>query len=166
MDRIDGLISVLLSFAAEGEPPGEDVVDLRAELASALDDLAGRVSPRSVAVGELPVVRGDAAQLRSVLMNLLDNAAKFTEDGDTPDLEVDATRRDGRQRIEVRDRGRGVPEGQRERIFAPLTRLDKTVAGVGIGLATCRRIVEAHGGTMGVEERAGGGSVFWFELPV
>ena len=54
----------------------------------------------------------------------------------------------------------------RERIFAPLARLDKSVAGVGIGLATCRRIVEAHGGSIGVVDRDGGGSVFWFELPV
>ena len=53
----------------------------------------------------------------------------------------------------------------RERIFAPLARLDKSVEGAGIGLATCRRVVEAHGGTMGVQERPGGGSVFWFELP-
>jgi hypothetical protein len=45
-------------------------------------------------------------------------------------------------------------------------RLDKTVEGSGIGLATCRRIVEAHGGSMGVEPREGGGSTFWFELPV
>ena len=72
---------------------------------------------------------------------------------------------DGRHRIEVRDRGRGVPADRSERIFAPLARLDKSVEGVGIGLATCRRVVEAHGGTMGVLQRDGGGSVFWFDLP-
>ena len=52
-----------------------------------------------------------------------------------------------------------------ERVFAPFARLDKSVAGAGIGLATCRRIIEAHGGSMGVATREGGGSVFWFELP-
>ena len=72
---------------------------------------------------------------------------------------------DGHHRVEVRDRGRGIPDDKRERVFAPLARLDKTVEGSGIGLATCRRIVEAHGGRMGVEDREGGGSVFWFELP-
>ena len=164
VDRMDSMISNLLTFASEGVPPGDVVVDLGAELASALDDLAGRVSAEQVVAGELPVVRGDSSQLRSVLMNLVDNAAKFTHDGAAPEIEVGSLRLDGRQRIEVRDRGRGVPADRRERIFAPLARLDKSVEGVGIGLATCRRIVEAHGGTMGVEEREGGGSVFWFEL--
>jgi signal transduction histidine kinase len=165
VDRMNGLINNLLEFATQGAAPGEDLVDLGVELTSALDDLVGRVSAGAVRSGDLPVARGDAAQLRSVLMNLIDNAAKFSDDGAAPAIEVDSHPLDGRNRIEVRDRGRGVPAEQRERVFAPLARLDKTVEGVGIGLATCRRIVEAHGGTMGVEGRDGGGSVFWFELP-
>ncbi|HYJ27515.1 MAG TPA: GAF domain-containing sensor histidine kinase [Nocardioides sp.] len=166
VDRMNGLINNLLEFASQGAAPGEDLVDLDVELASALDDLAARVSRDAVTVGDLPAARGDAAQLRSVLMNLIDNAAKFTPDGEQPEIEVDAHQVDGHNRIEVRDRGRGVPLDQRERVFAPLARLDKSVDGVGIGLATCRRIVEAHGGSMGVEGRDGGGSVFWFELPL
>ncbi|MCW2736618.1 GAF domain-containing sensor histidine kinase [Nocardioides sp.] len=166
VDRMTGLINNLLEFAARGAAPGDDLVDLEAELELALDDLAGRLPRDCVVSGTLPMARGDAAQLRSVLMNLIDNAAKFTEDGQRPAIEVDAHPAGGRQRIEVRDRGRGVPAEQRERVFAPLARLDKSVEGVGIGLATCRRIVEAHGGSMGVDAREGGGSVFWFELPV
>jgi signal transduction histidine kinase len=165
VDRMDAMISDLLAFAAQGAAPGDGLVDLGAELGLALDDLAGRLADRSVVVGDLPVVRGDAAQLRSVLMNLVDNAAKFTAGSDS-EIEVGARAVDGQERIEVRDRGPGVPADRREWVFAPLARLDKTVEGVGIGLATCRRIVEAHGGTMGVDGRDGGGSVFWFELPV
>ena len=165
VERMSGLISNLLEFASQGAAPGDDAVDLAAELDAALDDLAGRLSRDSVRVGDLPPARGDAAQLRSVLMNLLDNAAKFTRDGERPDIEVDARRVDARNRVEVRDRGRGVATEHQERVFAPLARLDKTVDGTGIGLATCRRIIEAHGGAMGVEQRDGGGSVFWFELP-
>lgn len=165
VDRMTGLIDNLLEFATQGSAPGEDLVDLGAQLELALDDLAGAMPRELVTAGELPTVRGDATQLRSVLMNLVDNAAKFTRDGDAPEIEVDAHALDGRHRIEVRDRGRGIPADQRERVFAPLARLDKSVAGLGIGLATCRRIVEAHGGRMGLDERAGGGSVFWFEVP-
>jgi signal transduction histidine kinase len=164
VDRMDAMISDLLAFASQGAAPGAEPVDLGAELGSALDDLAGRLSARSVVVGELPVVRGDATQLRAVLMNLIDNAAKFTDES-APEIEVGSRLVNGRQRVEVRYRGRGVPADRREWIFAPMARLDKTVEGVGIGLATCRRIVEAHGGSMGVDERDGGGSVFWFELP-
>ena len=165
VDRMNGLINTLLEFASQGASPGNDLVALGAELDLALDDLAGTVRRESVTAGELPTARGDAAQLRSVLMNLVGNAAKFTDADEAPEIEVDATMLDGRNRIEVRDRARGVPADQAERIFAPFARLDKTVDGAGIGLATSRRIVEAHGGAMGVEERDGGGSVFWFELP-
>ena len=165
VDRMTALINNLLEFAQQGEAPGEDAVDLAIEMESALDDLAGRLPREQVRVGELPLVRGDASQLRSVMMNLIDNAAKFTAPGEQPSVEVDSVPIDGHHRVEVRDRGRGVPEDKRERVFAPLARLDKTVEGSGIGLATCRRIVEAHGGRMGVDEREGGGSVFWFELP-
>ncbi len=165
VDRMNRLIDNLLDFATQGGSPGEDLVDLAAEADLALDDLAGHVVRDAVRVGALPSVPGDAAQLRSVLMNLIDNAAKFTDDGERPEIEVVATALEGRSRIEVRDRGRGVPVAARERIFAPLARLDKSVAGAGIGLATCRRVVEAHGGSIGVTARAGGGSVFWFDLP-
>jgi signal transduction histidine kinase len=165
VDRMTDLINNLLEFAQQGRAPGDDVVDLAAEMRSALDDLAGRIAREQVDVGELPLVRGDAGQLRSVLMNLVDNAAKFTVPGEQPDVEVDSVPIDGHHRVEVRDRGRGIPDDKRERVFAPLARLDKTVEGSGIGLATCRRIVEAHGGRMGVEDREGGGTVFWFELP-
>ena len=60
---------------------------------------------------------------------------------------------------------RNVPEDQRERVFEPMVRLDKRVEGMGIGLATCRRVVDAHGGTIGVEASPSGGSAFWVELP-
>ena len=166
VERMAGLINNLLEFASQGAAPGDEVVDLDRELAAALDDLAGRVTRDSVTHDALPRARGDAVQLRSVLMNLIDNAAKFTVEGDQPQIEVAARRIDGHHRIEVRDRGRGIPDDMRERVFAPLARLDKTVDGTGIGLATCRRIVEAHGGSMGVDERPGGGSVFWIDLPL
>ncbi|CAM3623040.1 sensor histidine kinase [Nocardioides zeicaulis] len=166
VDRMTDMINHLLEFASQGSVPGDDEVDLAVEMETVLDDVAGRVSRDAVEVRDLPVVRGDAVQLRAVLMNLVDNAAKFTEPGEEPDIEVvGTTTDDGLPRIEVRDRGRGVPDDKRERVFAPLARLDKTVEGSGLGLATCRRVIESHGGVIGVDPREGGGSVFWFELP-
>lgn len=166
VDRMTEMINHLLEFASQGSMPGDDEVDLAAEMQTVLDDVAGRVSRDAIAVRDLPVVRGDAVQLRAVLMNLIDNAAKFTVPGEEPDIEVvGTTTSESLPRIEVRDRGRGIPDDKRERVFAPLARLDKTVEGSGLGLATCRRVIEAHGGTIGVEPREGGGSVFWFELP-
>ncbi|MGD4180763.1 HAMP domain-containing sensor histidine kinase, partial [Xanthomonas citri pv. citri] len=108
VDRMTGLINNLLEFASQGEAPGDNVVDLSAEMALALDDLSARVSADRVVVGDLPLVRGDAVQLRSVLMNLVDNSVKFSVDGEQPEIEVDAIPVDGHHRVEVRDRGRGV----------------------------------------------------------
>ena len=164
-ERMDSLISELLDFAARGRDLEQVEVDLDAELDCALDDLAGVLDRDAVVRDHLPMVQGDADQLRSVLMNLLGNAAKFTRDGDAPQIEVAALVDGEQHRIEVRDRGRGVPEADRDRVFLPLTRLDKSVDGSGIGLATCRRVVEAHGGRIGVDPRPGGGSVFWWTLP-
>ena len=85
--------------------------------------------------------------------------------GRAPDIAVSAVEVPGAHRIEVADRGPGVPDEHREHVFAPLTRLDRKVPGFGIGLATAQQIVEAHGGRIGVDPREGGGSVFWVVLP-
>ena len=71
----------------------------------------------------------------------------------------------GGWRIEVADHGIGIPPEHRERVFEPLARIDKAVPGCGIGLATCRRVIEAHGGRIGLAETPGGGTTAWFELP-
>ena len=68
-------------------------------------------------------------------------------------------------RIEVRDNGPGVPEQQRERVFDLYARVDTSTPGSGIGLATARRIVETHGGEIGLEPAPGGGTTVWVSLP-
>lgn len=164
-DRMRAMIEGLLEYAGAGEPPGDDPVDLAVEVVHVLDDVFGTVSPDCVQVGPLPVVHGEAVQLRAVLQNLIDNAAKFTPVGRRPEVAISARRRKGHWRIEVADRGCGIPAPERERVFEPLTRLDRSVEGVGIGLATCRRVVESHRGRVGVAENPGGGTIAWFELP-
>ncbi|WP_193609352.1 sensor histidine kinase [Nocardioides lijunqiniae] len=132
--------------------------DVRVDLESALADV--RLEARS-----LPTVPGDQVQLRALLQNLVGNAAKFRVAGRPPVVRVGARPTAGGWRIEVTDNGPGVPAGDRERVFLPLARAASSVDGSGIGLATCRRIVEAHGGAIGLDEADGGGTVAWFELP-
>jgi len=114
------------------------------------------------------VVRGDHAALVGAVSELLDNATKYgsAEGG----VDVAARVRDGRVRVEVLDRGKGVPEAEREAVFLPFKRLgDELVRerpGVGLGLALVRGVAAAHGGTAGCEPREGGGSCFWLELPL
>ncbi|MET1058633.1 MAG: GAF domain-containing sensor histidine kinase [Nocardioides sp.] len=165
-NRMEAMINELLDFARLGGSPQLVDVDLHPVVAQAVADVDGALSGGSVTIHDLPTVPGDATQLRVVVQNLLANAAKFTVKGEQPEVEVSGGRLGDQWRIEVADRGRGVPDEHRERVFEPLVRVDKSEPGNGIGLATCRRVIAAHGGTIGLDPRPGGGTIAWFELPV
>jgi signal transduction histidine kinase len=163
--RMQSLIDDLLAYARVGAELQRVPVDLAAVLADVRVDLAAPLADATVVVGDLPTVTGDPVQLRAVVQNLVANAAKFTRQGEPSYVEVDGTRLDGGWRVEVCDRGPGIPEDERERVFQPLARIDEDVEGSGIGLSTCRRIIEAHGGRIGLANAAYGGTCAWFELP-
>ncbi len=123
----------------------------------------------------LPLLQLDAVLMERLFSNLLENAAKYTP-ADTP-LTISARRVDeGGQsfvRVSIDDRGPGLPHGMGERVFEKFTRGEKESAkpGIGLGLAICRAIVEAHGGTIGASNRVDAdghvlGASFWFALPV
>ena len=160
-DLIDGV----LVYARAGELSVEPVAlgDLVSAVAA---DLAPRVEQAgaTLEIGPLPEVEGDPRQLRRVLQNLLANALKFRADA-PPRIEVSAVRDSQEWVVTVRDNGRGVPPDQAGRIFGMFARADQQIDGAGIGLAVCRRIVDAHGGRIWVEAAPGGGSAFRFTLP-
>ncbi|MGZ5401318.1 MAG: sensor histidine kinase [Nocardioides sp.] len=161
--RMNDMIGELLTFARVGAALEPAEVDLTRVVHAVMEDLAGAATADQIVVGELPTVWGDSVQLRVLLQNLLANAVKFSPPG-TP-VKVSAVPVDSGWRISVADRGPGVPVEKRERVFEPMVRLDTRVPGTGIGLATCRRIVGAHGGRIGVAENPDGGAALWFELP-
>ena len=113
---------------------------------------------------------GDPARLRQILLNLLNNAVKFTSHGTVGLRLAPEPARDGRQamRIAVSDTGIGIPEAKRDRLFKRFSQVDATTGrdygGTGLGLAISKRLVELMGGTIGVESREGAGSTFWFTL--
>ena len=164
-ERMQTLIDELLAYARVGAELQRVPVDLAAVFRDVQEDLAGALVGATVVVGDLPTVTGDPTQLRAVVQNLVANAAKFTRPGERAHIEVDGSRLGERWRIEVCDRGPGIPEDQRERVFAPLARVNDDVEGSGIGLSTCRRIIEAHGGRIGLTNVPYGGTCAWFELP-
>jgi two-component system sensor histidine kinase KdpD len=116
--------------------------------------------------------RCDRVRIEQVLTNLLGNAVRYAKRQGTLELSTRALPADaeGRRLIEVcvADDGPGVAPGDRTRIFEPYVQADADgrSGGLGLGLAICRRLVEAHGGTIGVRERQGGGASFHFTLPV
>jgi len=126
--------------------------------------LAGR--PVEVALpADLPLVNCDGALIERVLVNLLENATKYTPPGSP--IRVAARAADGAIEVAVEDRGPGLPPGRERAIFEKFTRgsPESVVPGVGLGLAICRAIVEAHRGTIRAENREGGGARFVFTLP-
>ncbi len=114
------------------------------------------------------LVTADRGRLRQVLLNLLSNAIKFTTDGGriTLSARVDDA---GRARVAVSDSGIGIAPGDQPKLFQEFVQLDASTSrryeGTGLGLALCKRLVELHGGTIGVESELGKGSTFWFTLP-
>lgn len=113
----------------------------------------------------LPLVPIDAILIEQVLVNLLENAVKYSPAGSPIDLSASAAGQD--VIVAVADRGPGLPPGEEERIFDKFYRVHPTVAGgVGLGLAICKAAVKAHGGRIWAENRAGGGAVFRFTLPL
>ncbi|WP_077490569.1 hybrid sensor histidine kinase/response regulator [Sinomonas mesophila] len=145
-----------------------------------LDEVAGLLAEEAQGKGleliahcapEVPAqLLGDARSLRQVLLNLVSNAVKFTQEGE---VEVLATvqGRDGDQmlRFEVRDTGIGIAPEQQEVIFDAFAQADASTTrrygGTGLGLAICRRLTEAMGGQVGVTSQPGEGSVFWCTAP-
>jgi signal transduction histidine kinase len=116
---------------------------------------------------DLPRGKGDERRLAQVLLNLLGNAIKFTEDGV---VQVQATAADGAFTIAVSDTGPGISEADQQKIFEEFQQVDSSITrkkpGTGLGLSIVKRIVEMHGGRVWVESLLGKGSTFWFTLPV
>ena len=108
-------------------------------------------------------VRTDRNRLAQVMMNLMNNAMKFTEEGSI-EFGVDV-REDGFLHFYVTDTGCGIPEERLEDIFGNFVKLNSFVQGTGLGLTICRAIVEKMGGKIGAVSRLGQGSTFWFTLP-
>jgi signal transduction histidine kinase len=145
------------------------LADVVEQAVGAAEDVAQRAGiPVAVICDDLAEVRGDADRLVQVVTNLLVNAVRVSSQGGevTVTCGVDGPR----ARIEVRDHGPGVPQGQLDEIFEPFVQFDvpgqRRTGGAGLGLAIARGIVEAHGGQIGAKPAAGGGSAFEVSLPV
>ncbi|OHE56256.1 MAG: two-component system sensor histidine kinase KdbD [Thermodesulfovibrio sp. RBG_19FT_COMBO_42_12] len=113
---------------------------------------------------DLPLVPFDALLIEQVLVNLLDNAIKYTP-RETP-LDLSAELKGDSLLVELADRGPGIPAGEEKRIFEKFVRGSVVKGGIGLGLTICHTIVTAHGGSIRAENRPGGGAVFQFTLPI
>jgi signal transduction histidine kinase len=115
----------------------------------------------------LPTVRGDERMLVRLITNLLSNAIKFMPTDRQPLIEIEVKRVDGAVHFSIKDNGVGIAPEFREKVFGMFERLHSRdeYDGTGVGLAIAKKIVELHGGKIGVESEPGIGSTFWFEIP-
>ena len=146
--------ALVQSMCQSGYDAGFARATVGAALAAMRDALARhRVSVSGLAA--LPLVECDAVLMERVLCNLLENAAKYTPAGTA--IRVSGELADTEVRLVVADQGPGVPRGQEQSIFQKFTRGEResATAGVGLGLAVCEAIVQAHGGRIWVESAGG-----------
>ncbi len=167
VDRITRIVEqVLAKSQIEAIQLGPDDM---ADLAQVSSSMAAYLAPLVIREGRLievvgaenPImINGNTFALEQALRNLVENAIKYSARGSTITIEVSKT-----PSIRVIDRGRGVPFEEREMIFERFHRADRRSGGSGLGLSIVRRVAEAHGGKVSVEDAPGGGSVFVLSFP-
>jgi two-component system, OmpR family, sensor histidine kinase KdpD len=168
-DRLAHLVANLLDLsrlqagAAQPEPELLDVEDLVVRSLDELGDEGSRVEVHFP--DDTPAVRVDGHQIQRVLVNVLENAVKYSPPGERVHVHVSANSTEAV--IRIVDHGPGVPAAERERIFEPFHRGGRTgVPGAGLGLAIARGFAEANGGRLSVESLHGQGATFVLSLPV
>lgn len=168
--KLRSLIESLLQYATVENPAdreevfciGDVLKDVKANLATAIASTGADVS-----WNDMPTVRAHRTRVLRVLQNLIGNALKYTRTSVRPVICISASKIGRQWRIDVADNGCGIPDENLKKIFAPLTRLHGgEVAGAGLGLAICKRVIESEGGRIWVDSVPGDGSIFHFTLPV
>jgi PAS domain S-box-containing protein len=168
-ERMEKLISSLLDYARAGEGEQQpELVAMDAVVREALSNLEISIkeTQAEITCGELPAVEGDATQLMQLVQNTIANSIKYRRSEVPPLIHIGAQRHGNAWMFCIEDNGQGIKPEYLEHVFKPFKRLHgNEIAGTGMGLAVCRKIVERHGGRMWAESETGTGSRFCFSLP-
>ncbi len=170
LERLSANMLDLSRLEAGQMPLKREAVQPQALITEALEVVAPHADQRHQTVRlelspDLPPVSADREMIRRVLINLLENAVKYSPPGSH--IRAGARREGGRVRFWVADNGPGIPKEEQERIFQKYDRgSTRRGKGLGLGLAFARLAVQAHGGTIGVESEPGQGALFCFTLPL
>jgi two-component system osmolarity sensor histidine kinase EnvZ len=169
IEQMDAIIAQFLDYArGEGgeEAQMEDVNTLVAQAASVQQRNS---TPPKTTLGELPLTRIHPKALSRALGNLIENARKYGGESGNNIIEIETHYENGEIRIDVLDRGPGIPETETDRLKRPFTRHETArtnASGTGLGLAIVERIVRMHGGKLDLLARDGGGLIARLCLPV
>lgn len=169
-EQMQELLEGLFSFARiEYTEKQLRPIQLGQVIEQCLFQQAEEISHREAIISKsesFPAVQGHKTLLVIAISNLLSNALKFVAPGTTPVIHISIHSQKGLYRLEIADNGIGIPLPDQSRLFSPFVQLHGTEVydGIGLGLATVRKIVEILGGRIGVISQPGQGSVFWLEL--
>lgn len=169
--RMRTMIAALLDYSrigSKGQPFTRVDCEKALEVALANLHLAVRDTAAGITQDDLPVVLGDQDQIIRLFQNLIGNSLKFHRPDVPPEIKIRALREENFWRLSFEDNGIGIAPEATEKVFDVFQRLHSRAefSGTGIGLAICRRIVEHHGGNIGVDSVPGEGSVFHLTLPI
>lgn len=170
LHSVKRLVNGLLAFARAGaqKQPGAraDLVAVVQEVMESFGPIAEQAGVELRTEALVPsTVACSPGVLTSLLSNLVQNAIKFVKGREVRRVEVRVLEQTSLVRVEVEDTGPGIAPGAESVIFEPYVRIGAH-AGIGLGLATVKRLAEAHGGAVGVWSEPGAGATFWFTLPV
>lgn len=166
--RMDVLIDTLRQYTEVDERVVFEPVEMRQVMKDTLSNLQQLIRERGARVtyDELPVVTGNASQLAQLLQNLISNGIKYCT-AEVPSTHVAASPQKGNTwSVSVKDNGIGIDHEYLQQVFKPFRRLHGAdqYAGTGLGLATCKKIIERHGGSIWCESEEGQGTTFFFTL--
>jgi signal transduction histidine kinase len=163
--RMSSMVENLLGYSRVGGAAHLETVSLAEAVAAAVDDLGHHVDGVQITVGDFHG-HADREQLRVLIQNLVANAVAYARPGVPSEVRITGTGIAEFWRLDVADNGKGIPPEEYDRVLEPLVRLGREgdPSGTGIGLATCVRIAQAHGGRLAFDQTPGGGLTVrvWF----
>ncbi|HET7897036.1 MAG TPA: ATP-binding protein [Flavisolibacter sp.] len=168
--RMRTLMNGIAEFAKTNNGSNDfTTVNLNEVVADVLTDLEMMMVEKQakVTVGKLPTIQAVKVQMHQLFLNIISNAIKYAKPDTPPQIQIEQTQNNDGAEITITDNGIGFDSTHAEKVFQPFQRLrNVNDGGSGMGLAICKKIVEAHGGTIAVKSKAGDGSSFVFRLPV
>ena len=167
--KIDQLIKDFKTYVnSQDQVTKKSTVALTPLLEELIMEMSDRLDAFHVSISsdKLPVIRGDMESIRQVLKHLIENAIKFRAMDKNPVIQIQASKKDNFHIISVKDNGKGIEKPYHDKIFEVMEKADhSTATGTGMGLSTCRVLIEQHGGKIWVDSIPGQGSTFYFSIP-
>lgn len=167
--RMTNLINDLLEFSRVGRIYTEfEEINMQ----DLLDEIVLHYKPQieesgaEINIGEMPVIEAEPTSMKLIFQNLISNAIKYQKEGASPKIDIQSSETESDWKFSISDNGIGIPDEYKEQVFQLFKRLHSVdeFPGSGMGLATCKKIIEQHGGTIWVESEPGEGSTFYFRI--